>query len=125
MQVTHRSYYFLAIASATLFILTLAFQTFAPSYLVSENLLLIVPIYFVVTLLSRIILSFVSKKSPSQVKIYYLLLSSGKFFLYIGILIAYGIFNREDVPAFFLSFLVFYLIYLFLDVRFWMSLSSK
>ncbi len=115
----------LTIISAILLGLSLLFFFYAPPKMVSENLLLIVPFFYLVNLLSILAHEKMNKKDSGPSKMFYLLLSGIKLILYLLILILYGIFSRNDVAPFFLSFLVFYLIYTFLDVKYLLSDLSK
>lgn len=85
--------------------------------MISDNLLYIVPFFYLVHLISRIANDKMEKKDSAPSKMFYLVSSGIKLMLYLMILILYGIFNRNDVAPFFLSFLVFYLVYTFLDVK--------
>lgn len=111
--------------SAILFGITLAFYFYAPERMISDNLLYIVPFFYLVHLISRIANDKMEKKDTVPSKMSYLVSSGIKLMFYLLILILYGIFNRNDVAPFFLSFLVFYLVYTFLDVKHLMEEISK
>ncbi len=113
------------IVSAVLFAFTLGFYYYAPEAMVSDNLLYIVPFFYLVHIVSRIANHKIETKDSASSKIFHLVSSGIKLMFYLMILILYGIFHREDVVPFFLSFLVFYLIFTFLDVKHLVSEMSK
>ncbi|TVQ13148.1 MAG: hypothetical protein EA361_10055 [Bacteroidetes bacterium] len=113
------------IISAILFAITLGFYHYAPEAMISDNLLYIVPFFYLVHIVSRIVNHRIETKDSAPSKIFYLVSSGIKLMFYLVVLILYGIFNREDVAPFFLSFLVFYLIFTFLDVKHLVSEMSK
>jgi hypothetical protein len=107
----------LSIISAILFAVSFLYAQYAPAESVSINLLLIVPFFYVVNLLFIFIHYYLKKKSGSYVKLHYLIISASRLIIYMIILILYGYFVRHDVVPFFISFMVFYLIYTILDVN--------
>lgn len=107
----------LAGISIILFIITLLFSLFAPQNLVNSYLLLFAPFFFLVTLGSRIISDRYGSGDKAASKMIYLGISAVKLFFYIAILLIYGLFVKEEVVSFFISFFIFYLIYTFIDVQ--------
>ncbi len=107
----------LTIFSVLFFVVSLVFYWYAPQNLVSDNLLYIVPFFFLVHLFSRMTHYYMAKKGTVPSKLFYLASSGVKLLLFLFILILYGFLHREDVAPFFLSFLVFYILYTFLDVK--------
>ncbi len=93
--------------------------------MISDNLLFIVPFFYLVHLISRIANEQMEKKESAPSKMFYLVSSGIKLMLYLLILILYGIFNRNDVAPFFLSFLLFYLVFTFMDVKHMLGETSK
>jgi hypothetical protein len=107
----------LSVISLFLFIFCLLFSLFAPQYLVSKNLLFIVPFFYFSSVLSTIIYLRIAKTHTNRSKIYHLAISGTKLGIYFTILLLYGIFYKSDVAPFFISFLLFYFIYTYLDVK--------
>jgi len=103
--------------SVIFFLLTLVFYYRAPAYLVSDFLLYIVPFFYIVSIVSAIFHLRAEKNNPVRFKNFHLKTTGIKLGLYLTILIIYGILNQDDVIPFFISFLFFYLIYTFLDVK--------
>ena len=107
----------LAGVSILLFIITLLFSLYAPQNLVNNYLLFFSPFFFLITLVSRIITERYGSGDKAAAKMIYLGVSAIKLFLFIAILLVYGLFINEGVVSFFISFFVFYLIYTFIDVQ--------
>jgi len=107
----------ISVISVLLFLCCLLFSLYAPHYLVSKNLLLIVPFFYLSSVLSTIIYLRIAKTRDSRSKIHHLAISGTKLGIYFLILLLYGIFYRSDVAPFFISFLLFYFIYTYLDVK--------
>jgi hypothetical protein len=111
--------------SLFLFLVALVFSLYAPDAYVSVNLLWIVPFLYLSTLVSILIHLRLEKKGSSHSKMFYLISSGVKLIVYIILLIIYGVFFNNDVIQFFVSFLFFYLIYTYLDVKSTLNLISK
>ena len=107
----------LILFSFGLFLISFLFSLFANQALVSDYLLFIVPFFFLMSILTRIVTKPKAAKESSKTLTLYLGASGIKLFLYLIVLIAYGLLNRDDAPAFFISFLIFYLIYTFIEVK--------
>jgi len=114
----------LILFSFVLFLISFLFSRFANQQLVSDYLLSIVPFFFLMSILTRVFTKRKTAKDPRKTLTLYLAASGIKLFLYLIILIAYGLLNRDDAPAFFISFLVFYLIYTFIEVKVELKLSN-
>ena len=108
----------LILFSSILFLGSYFFSRFAPQSLVSEYLLFIVPFFFLMNLLTRVFTKRRNAKDPKKTLTLYLGVSGIKLFFYLIVLIIFGLINRDDAPAFFISFLIFYLIYTFIEVKF-------
>jgi hypothetical protein len=117
MRILRSSYFQLTIISVILFAGTVLFAQMAPPSMVSKRLLLIVPFFYLLSLLSNLLHERMKNNHASRVRLHYLVMSAIKMVIFIILLVIYGIFFRQDVVPFFISFLVFYLIYTFLDVR--------
>jgi hypothetical protein len=115
----------LLLVSLLLFAVSLVFHYFAPSYMVSRNLLLIVPFFFVLSLLSLIIHHAAGNRQNARARMIYLAVSISKLLLFIILLVAYAFYFREDILPFFISFMFFYLIYTWLDVKASIKLLTK
>jgi hypothetical protein len=117
MKIYYTPFIKITFLSLIFFILTIIFHFQAPDYMVSEYLLLIVPFFYIVSIVSAIFYLRAEKKTTLNFKNSYLTSTGIKLGLYITILMLYGVFNKDDVIPFFISFLIFYLIYTFLDVK--------
>lgn len=109
--------YIVKLASLTVLMLLVVvlYQRFMPSHLVSNGLLYLPFVFFVITLLSKFIL-FKGDQSKQENIIKNFMLSVGiKFFIYLTIMIAYAFIFPNDSVKFILSFFVFYLIYTTFD----------
>lgn len=124
MKIPDNPHLRLLLFSLLLFVATLVYSRIAPPKMVADLLLFIVPFFFLTTLFFRVVIHYILQKNAAKAKIYYLALSGAKFLLYIAVLITYGLIGREDVAAFFLSFLIFYLVYTFMDVKYMLRQSS-
>lgn len=107
----------LILYSSVLFLISFLFGRYANQALVSDYLLFIVPFFFLMSILTRVFTKRKTVKDPKKTLTLYLGASGIKLFLYLLVLVAYGLLNRHDAPAFFISFLVFYLIYTFIEVK--------
>jgi hypothetical protein len=115
---SERSFYIkLTLFSAILFLVSYLFSRFAPPVLVSDYLIFIVPFFFLMTLLTRIFINRITTKDPKKSLTLYLGASGIKLFLYLIVLITYGLLNKDDAPAFFISFFFFYLVYTFIEIK--------
>lgn len=111
--------------SLILFLGSVLFVFTAPANYVSVYSLFIVPFLFGMSLLTRFLLSKLESKDNTRQKLYHVVLSLLKMFLYLIILIIAGMAGIENIASFYISFLVFYLIYLFFDVRYQVNSLSK
>lgn len=115
----------LTLFSFILFLISFLFSRFASSALVSDYLVFIVPFFFLMTLITRVFVKSKAAEASKKSITSYLGASGVKLFLYLIVLIIYGLLNREDAPAFFISFLLFYLIYTFFEVNLELKKHSK
>jgi F0F1-type ATP synthase assembly protein I len=115
----------LTVISVCLFLAAMIFSLYAPEEFVSKNILGIVPFFYLSTLASILIHLRLKKTRSSYAKMFYLISSGVKMIVYIILLILYGVYFRNDVIPFFISFLFFYLIYTYLDVKSTLALISK
>ncbi len=115
----------LILFSSILFLVSYLFSRFAPQELVSEYLLYIVPFFFLMALLTRFFLPRKPVKDTRKTLTLYIGASGIKLFLYLIVLIVYGLLNKDDAPAFFISFFIFYLIYTFIEVKFELKIHTK
>ncbi len=122
MKIYYSPFKRITFLSIIFFLVTIIFYYKAPKNLVSDFLLFIVPFFYIVSILSVLFHLRVEKKNPVHFKNFHLTSIAIKLALYFIILIIYGVFKNDDVLPFFISFLVFYLIYTYLDVK---SLISK
>jgi F0F1-type ATP synthase assembly protein I len=121
---SEKSYYRkLILFSSVLFLVSYLFSRYAPPALVSDYLIFIVPFFFIMTVLTRVFTKHKKAKDPKKSLALYLGASGIKLFIYLAILIAYGLLNRNDAPAFFISFFVFYLVYTFIEVKLELKIS--
>lgn len=125
MKIYYTPFIKITFLSIIFFLITIIFHFQAPDYMVSDFLLLIVPFFYIVSIVSAIIHLREQKKNTVHFKNFYLTSTGIKLGLYIVILIIYGIFKKDDVLPFFISFLLFYLIYTFLDVKNLLSSITK
>jgi hypothetical protein len=102
--------------SLALFGLSALFAWKAPQYLVSPTLLLIVPFFFIVVSVSRIIFSTIVKKKPRQFTNTYFLITVFRFLLYIAAIITYALIFPQDAAPFIISFFIFYFLFTSLEV---------
>jgi len=125
MQLNSRATYILIIVSVLLFAATILFSNLAPDNLVSPALKGMVPFFLLTSLISRLILhkAFISKKAHPTNTI--LSISTGKFFLFFVILLAYSLIFRDDAVTFILSFFIFYAIFTLLDIIAFANFLSK
>ena len=105
------------IISLILFIVSITFKQFAPDYLVTDQLLFLAPFFLFMSILTHILQNRTSAKDTKKALTFYFGISGIKLFLYLIILVFYGLYNRNDAPAFFISFFIFYLIYTFFEVK--------
>ncbi len=111
--------------SLLLFIITLLFRHYAPEQMVSNLILFMVPFFLLISVGTRSLLKTIKNKDDNRVTQYFFLISSGKFFLYLMIMVVYGFSNREDAIAFILTFFVFYILYTLFDIRAMLKINSK
>ena len=108
-------FFSLFVLTAVLIVISLLFSRFAPSYLVSDALVFLPIMFFVITLLNKLIILKGAKQKQDKLMNNYMLTIGLKFFLFITILVVYSFFYKEDSVKFILSFFVFYLIYTLYD----------
>ena len=111
--------------SIVLFALSVLHYFVSPAFLISDYLLLLVPFFMLTSLLTRRINEKKARKDARKSLKLYFISSSLRLFFYLMILIAYGLLNREDAPAFFLTFLLFYLIFTATEVSIVVKEASK
>lgn len=115
----------LSLISFLLFGGSVLFHFFAPPELVSTNLLYIVPFFFALSILSLFIHNAAANKKDVRSRMVYLTVSVAKLLLFIILLVVYAFYFREDIMPFFISFMFFYLIYTWLDVKASLKLLTK
>jgi hypothetical protein len=115
----------LSLISLLLFVVSLLMYFYAPTQMVSNVLLLLVPFFYLVSLASRYILHKATEKNKNKISNYFFAIAAVKFFLFLMVMIIYGFIYREDAIPFLLSFFIFYLIYSYLDTRVMMKFLSK
>lgn len=111
--------------SFVLFALSVLHYFVSPAFLISDYLLFLVPFFMLVSLLTRSINEKKARKDTRKSLKLYFISSSLRLFFYLMILIAYGLLNREDAPAFFLTFLLFYFIFTATEVSIVVKEASK
>jgi len=107
----------LTFAAIIVFILTIIFYFSAPKHLISNSLLLMVPFFYIVSVISRLIYLRNQKKQNIESNMFYLKASGIKLGIYITVLLVYGFFFRADVVPFFISFLIFYILFSFIEIK--------
>jgi hypothetical protein len=117
MKITSSPYLWLTIASLLFFAITIIFYQMANPVFVSENLLLIVPFFYMVSIITSYLHKRMKRHDVARIKLHYMIMSAVKMFFYVILLVIYGFVFRHDVAPFFVSFLIFYLIYTLLEVK--------
>jgi hypothetical protein len=125
MHILKSDYFRLTLISAIFFASTYSFSQTASPQFVSRNLLLIVPFFYLISIISVVLHNRMNKLEGPRTKLYYLILSAIKMVVYIALLSVYGFIFRDDVIPFFISFLLFYLIYTLLEVRSAMKVFTR
>ena len=105
----------LLMLTAVLTVISLLFARFAPAYLVSDALVFLPLMFFIITLLNKFIILKGADKKQDRLMKNYMLTIGIKFFLFIIILVVYSFLFQEDSIKFILSFFIFYLIYTIFD----------
>ncbi|MFN3556719.1 MAG: hypothetical protein ACK4VN_12205 [Bacteroidales bacterium] len=123
---TNRVHYVtVTLVALTLFTLSVLAYLLLPQALVSDFLLWIVPFFFIMALVSRYMNAGRIKQDPRKSVAVSLAASGLKLGVYLIVLILYGILNKHDAPAFFISFLIVYLVFTFAEVRLALWEASK
>jgi hypothetical protein len=100
-----------SIYSVTLFLLTFLFNKMAPEHLASQANLFMVPFFLFLVVGSKIIITSQNKRNAKLTSSVILSISTGRFFLYLAILLVYSMNFRSDAVAFIIWFFVFYLLF--------------
>jgi len=84
--------------------------------IVTPALPFLVPFFFSISLLSNLWLLSVPAENPNKFIRIFMMATFLKFFLYIIVLVAYVMLQRDDAVRFMFSFLVLFILYLVFDV---------
>ncbi|MEE4177325.1 MAG: hypothetical protein V2I46_07440 [Bacteroides sp.] len=100
------------------FLLTALFQWLAPAYMVSRVLFLIPLFYFLVLLVSQVILYRVASESDKKFTQTFMSITVARFLLYLAIVIVYSFLVRSDAIRFIISFFVYYFLFTVLEISY-------
>ena len=103
---------FLALIAAAIF------QRLLPDYLVSRVLLLIPAFYFVILLISKIVLLWVTSRNDRKFTQTFLGITVFRFLLYLAVLITYSLLFPADAVQFIISFFTFYFLYTVFEISY-------
>jgi len=87
-----------------------------PDAFVTNVYYALIPFFFVVTLVTRLILSLLQAKSSQAFAHGFISTTVFRFMLYLGILLLYSFSFPDDAIAFIITFFVFYFVYSLFEV---------
>lgn len=87
-----------------------------PGKIIMPALPFLVPFFFSISLLSNLWLLSVPAENPNKFIRIFMMATFLKFFLYIIVLVAYVMLQRDDAVRFMFSFLVLFVLFLVFDV---------
>jgi hypothetical protein len=99
-------------------IATALFEQLVPEYLVSRVLKLIPVFYFVLLLISKIILFRITSGNDRKFTQTFLGITIFRFLLYLAVLITYSLLFPADAVRFIISFFIFYFLYTVLEISY-------
>ena len=97
---------------------TALFIWVAPGYMVSPVLFLIPLFYFLVLLISQVILYRVASASDHKFTRTFMAITVTRFLLYLATVMLYAFLVREDAVRFIISFFVFYFLFTVLEISY-------
>lgn len=100
------------------FLLTAVFNWLAPVYMVSRVLFLIPLFYFIVLLVSQVILYRVASANDQKFTQTFMAITVARFLLYLAIVIVYSFLVRSDAVRFIISFFVYYFLFTVLEISY-------
>lgn len=109
---------YLALFTVIAYLLAFIFLWIAPQNMHTRVLLLIPAFYFVVLLVSRVMLHAAVKKDDRKFSQVYLAISVFRFLLYLAVLIAYSFIFESDAVRFIISFFAFYFFFTVIEVNY-------
>jgi L-asparagine transporter-like permease len=106
----------LIVFSAVLLLLSVAFSWLVNEKFVSDVFLLFVPFFFLICLLTRMVLIKQSGNDPKQFSRLYMGVTISRFYLYLAILLVYSLVFKHDAAPFIIGFFVFYILFTIFEV---------
>ncbi len=94
------------------------FKWLAPANLVSRALLFIPLFYFIILLLSKVVLLRLTSKDDRKFTQTFLAITVFRFLLYLSILIVYSLLVPADAVRFIISFFVFYFLFTVFEISY-------
>ena len=113
-----RYVFYLGALTAVAIVSSIIFSFLAPATLVSPALIPIIVFFFLVLLVSRVIMLRVSEKSDQKFTQAFLAITVARFLLYLAIIITYSFLLRTDAVRFIISFFVFYLVFTVFEISY-------
>lgn len=114
----------LSVFSGMLFLVYALFAVVMPEKYTSKAFWAFVPFFYLVALVSRIILTRLTAGNPKRFSVKYVRISTLRLLFYISVLLLYAFRFPGDAPAFIITFFVFYfafsmfeIIFLYRDMR--------
>lgn len=113
-----RYIFYLAGFTVLILIVTAIFHWLAPEYMVSQVLFLIPLFYFLVLLISQVILYRVASENDKKFTQTFMAITVARFLLYLAIVITYSFLIRSDAVRFIISFFVYYFLFTVLEISY-------
>ncbi len=106
----------LTVLSALLFVAHALIAFVLPDRFSSKAFWSIVPFFYTVVLLSRVLLKKLSSNNKKKFSIFYVRINVFRFFIYFAVMIIYAFSFPDDAIAFIITFFVFYFIYTIFEI---------
>jgi len=118
MRVFEKNFLWFLTGSIFVFLISILWYFLAADHLVNTWVPFMVPFLFLVNLLFYILQQRLSKKSNKKTLVFHLAFSGIKLLIYFTVLILVGLLFENGIVVFYIHFLMFYLIFAFMDVKF-------
>ncbi len=118
MKVFEKNFVRFLSGSFIVFVISILWYFFAADDLVNIWVPFMVPFLFLVNLFFYTLQKRLSRKNEKKTLIFHLAFSGIKLFIYLTVLILVGVLFKNGIVVFYINFLVFYLVFAFMDVKF-------
>ncbi len=106
----------LSIYAVIVLVLGLAVFLILPAQYITDVYFLIVPFFYLVSLLTRLFLQTQADKKGTSLSKHYMGLNTSRFLLYFGVLLTYAFLRSDDAVPFIVTFFVFYFCFTVFEV---------